>query len=1046
MESQIGISVLTFIPEGYSYTHKFIENILGQDFGDIEFFIISEESDDTTKKIIESYSDRRIIHMTNKVKSGNQKYQSFNTVFQAITGKYVLFLDIRNNLESYSLRELWYFLEEHPNALAACSDYICRPSNINYSLPHSHKEFKLALLKNEDYSHSIVLIRTNVFKILNGFNEQYLIYSEYDFLCRLVLIGEVACLPKVLSCYDPNKWPNQEKKQEEYTEIQRNYQLNFINAHLSTGQALITKNEISSLNIGLIIAYYTYAKYYKEDLYNQLANRLLDGVVSNLSTTLPITLQDGLLGVACGIIYLIRNNFIEGDEDEILSEIDHVLYRNLIDLEEESKIDWFSWIYYSRQRLSFGKILRRGLTGIRYQQHFIYMLDCLLRSIQKNIVLPNEVIPEIQWIHSQKICPVITQKILDLIDKKYQPGDINIQPIKNKKVAFIIPLRVDSEERARNLDFLLDKLSSFENTEIWILEADKYPHYFLKRKYTNLHYIFQVDYDPIFYRTKYLNLLLSKTSCNIVGIWDVDVFVPERQIKDTIEKIASGKVVMGFPYDGQFFMLSPEKTDMFIKTESLDNLMSDLNKQYLIHGSHSVGGAFLVNRDIYLRAGGENENFYGWGLEDLERVKRMEILGLPIYRAKGALFHLFHPRKENSWFANKNVELKNRLEFLKVCGKTKEELLEYVQTWKVQVNDILNNHVLGKKRKIFFCIDSLGCGGAERLLIDILRRLDYNRFEVSLFVLSDIGEYITDIPKQVRWCTFSSVGHFKELLNDIYDVEIAFLEGLAVKYIVERDSNAVKIAWIHTNLERFNWPLLFYNTKEEEYKCFAKMDKLVFVSNNSLNGFKRLFPSVDSENVVIHNLIDTLSITKKSLKIKVAKTKFTICCIGRLTKVKGYELLLGAASRLLKDNFDFQIWIFGEGELRETLKRQIQILNISENVILKGFIKKPYPYLAQADLFVSSSLVEGASLAICEALCLGIPILATRSGGAEEMLKQGEYGMLIPIEENSIYEAVKSILETPKLYEDLKQKAWSGRNCFDVNRTMDIITTLLQSL
>ena len=147
MESQIGISVLTFIPEGYSYTHKLIENILGQDFLDIELFIISEESDDTTKKIIESYSDRRIIHMTNKEEKGNQKYQSFNTVFQAITGKYVLFLDIRNNLKSYCLRELWHFLEEHPNALAVCSDYICRSSNTYYSLPHSHKELKLALFK-----------------------------------------------------------------------------------------------------------------------------------------------------------------------------------------------------------------------------------------------------------------------------------------------------------------------------------------------------------------------------------------------------------------------------------------------------------------------------------------------------------------------------------------------------------------------------------------------------------------------------------------------------------------------------------------------------------------------------------------------------------------------------------------------------------------------------------------------------------------------------------------------------------------------------------
>lgn len=381
---------------------------------------------------------------------------------------------------------------------------------------------------------------------------------------------------------------------------------------------------------------------------------------------------------------------------------------------------------------------------------------------------------------------------------------------------------------------------------------------------------------------------------------------------------------------------------------------------------------------------------------------------------------------------------------------TREELQEYVRTWKIQAafkNDgISNGSMPDERRKIFFCIDSLGCGGAERLLIDILRRLDYNRFDVSLFVLSNIGEYIADIPEQVKWCTSFSVGRFGELLNDRYDVEVAFLEGLAVKYIAGRDSNAVKIAWIHTNMERFNWPRRFYNTDEEECGSYAKMDKLVFVSNDSLNGFKRLFPSADNEKSVIHNLIDTSAIVEKSLKKAISKTKFTICSIGRLSEVKGHELLLSVISRLLKEKFDFQVWILGEGELREMLEKQIRRLGISEHVTLNGFVKNPYPYLAQADLFVSSSLVEGACLAICEALSLEIPVLATRSGGADEMLKQGEYGMLVPVEENSIYEGMKSLLENRVLYENLRRKARLGKKCFDANRTMGMITTLLQSV
>lgn len=61
-------------------------------------------------------------------------------------------------------------------------------------------------------------------------------------------------------------------------------------------------------------------------------------------------------------------------------------------------------------------------------------------------------------------------------------------------------------------------------------------------------------------------------------------------------------------------------------------------------GRPSVGGAFLVNKTKYLETGGENEGFYGWGPEDVERVKRLEILELPIARTKGALY-IHHERK-----------------------------------------------------------------------------------------------------------------------------------------------------------------------------------------------------------------------------------------------------------------------------------------------------------------------------------------------------------------------------------------------------------------
>ena len=86
-----------------------------------------------------------------------------------------------------------------------------------------------------------------------------------------------------------------------------------------------------------------------------------------------------------------------------------------------------------------------------------------------------------------------------------------------------------------------------------------------------------------------------------------------------------------------------------------------------MNGFHAVGGAYIVNKSEYIKLGSENENFYGWGPEDIERVNRMYVYGMPIFRSNGEMYHLWHPIGKNSWYANKNIEIHNRKELLKTC-------------------------------------------------------------------------------------------------------------------------------------------------------------------------------------------------------------------------------------------------------------------------------------------------------------------------------------------------------------------------------------------
>ena len=80
------------------------------------------------------------------------------------------------------------------------------------------------------------------------------------------------------------------------------------------------------------------------------------------------------------------------------------------------------------------------------------------------------------------------------------------------------------------------------------------------------------------------------------------------------------------------------------------------------------GGAFFVNRQKYLSLGGENKHFIGWGPEDAERLRRVEIMEHSVKRTKyGKAYHLYHPRNENSRYFDEDTAVELRKEFVKVA-------------------------------------------------------------------------------------------------------------------------------------------------------------------------------------------------------------------------------------------------------------------------------------------------------------------------------------------------------------------------------------------
>lgn len=246
----------------------------------------------------------------------------------------------------------------------------------------------------------------------------------------------------------------------------------------------------------------------------------------------------------------------------------------------------------------------------------------------------------------------------------------------------IIPVRIDSTERFRNLKLVLQSLFSM-GISVTVLEADKQSHCAALLSSFNYHYKFVEDADSVFHRTRYLNQLLRACPTTVVGVWDTDIMLSESQIEQSLNAILSEGYIMSSPYNGDFRFLTAQQSELYAANPDYSFLSTCFPTTTSFRKRASWGGAFFVDKKAYIQCGGENENFYGWGPEDVERVHRLEILGHPVHRVNDKpLYHLWHPRGMNSSLIDDNRAFINRLELIKVCSMTRNELKQTVTTQK----------------------------------------------------------------------------------------------------------------------------------------------------------------------------------------------------------------------------------------------------------------------------------------------------------------------------------------------------------------------------
>lgn len=352
------------------------------------------------------------------------------------------------------------------------------------------------------------------------------------------------------------------------------------------------------------------------------------------------------------------------------------------------------------------------------------------------------------------------------------------------------------------------------------------------------------------------------------------------------------------------------------------------------------------------------------------------------------------------------------------------------------------------------CVGYLhGAGGAERQIIMLANALSERGHEVHLVILVENNSKY-DIADKVKIHNLTKVeskkgnkivNRFHALKNVLKGIrpDVSLHYWLQSAYFCAMMSKSVSGKVIYS--ERGD-------PGDLEYKgflgivrevAFKRIDGFVFQSEGARDYFKEY---IKRKSVIIHN---SVSIPEdKYLKPCEIREK-KIVNVGRLHPQKNQKLLIHSFSKIASDFPEYILEIYGDGELRGELQKQIDDLGLTERVFLKGTTRSVLDYVYTASLFVLSSDYEGMPNALMEAMAIGVPCISTdcRPGGARTLICDKVNGWITPIEDaNMLSSRMRDVLLRGKKNEEIILNAMKIRESHSEKNVFDDWERLCKSL
>lgn len=375
-----------------------------------------------------------------------------------------------------------------------------------------------------------------------------------------------------------------------------------------------------------------------------------------------------------------------------------------------------------------------------------------------------------------------------------------------------------------------------------------------------------------------------------------------------------------------------------------------------------------------------------------------------------------------------------------------------------------------RKYKIVFIIDGLGMGGAERLMLPILKNLDSEYFEPRVCALQIKGgnpiaedlrrlgvpvdlipaPYLRDVTALPRL-----YGYLKDVKADLVhtQLEVADILGnIAAKFL-----RLPSAATIHTMPSQdMKLKSKFHQSLELSalrYFC----DAIVSVSDEARKFYMDISRIPPKNFLTIYNGIDlghfeSLDSRQERIKIRrelgIPNDAKVLVTVAVLRELKGIQFMIRALPSVISSHPDVFYLIVGDGTHRGALEQEVDKAGVRNRVIFAGQRADIPGLLAAGDIFVLPTLTEALPTVLAEAMAARLPIIASAVGGVPEMVADGENGILLPAgDSETLAAACISLMADAEQRQAMGERGWRiVTKKFNIHTQVDSLKELYLSL